>query len=132
MLVSFRSIFQAESGRRDEALETAREGFERAEASQLVYLRAEARRSLATVHAYRGEFREAIDRIEDAMELTKDSEGVVTHIWIGPVHIQVLLRLGRKDEARLRFEDYEKLIAGIQSPDFEDEVELLRGLVDGG
>ena len=131
LLFTYRAVLQAESGRLDVAMETAREALERAEAIDLLYMRTEARRCLAHVHFKRGEFSESLVRIEDAMQMTEDSEGRATRIWMGPVHVETLLALDRKDEARKQFDAYAALIAEVQSPYFASEVKRLRELVGG-
>ena len=60
------------------------------------------------------------------------SEATVTRLWIGPAHVETLLALGRRDEAREALDVYAAIVAECQSPYFTREVERLRGLVESG
>ena len=129
MLVSYRAASYANLGRLDEALGLTRESFDRAETLGLLYLRTEAHRCLAGVHFKRGELNEVVRLSERIIELTADTDARVSKLWSGPVHIEALLALGRRDEARKQLAAYAEMVADCQSPHFSREVSRLEGLL---
>ena len=129
MMNSLLAIVYANQGRLDEALELARQECERAEATDLLYLRTEAQRSLAYVEFKRGEFEEAVRLSERILELTADTDARVSRLWAGPVHIEALIALGRHDAAREMLNAYAEMVTDCQSPHFTREVARLDALV---
>lgn len=103
----------------DEALETARNNFEAAELLGLLYIRFEAHRCLAEVHRRRGDLEESARVCAETSELISDTESRVSQLWLGPLHIEVLLALGeraaaageREAAAALRAQAAEKLLS---------------------
>jgi tetratricopeptide (TPR) repeat protein len=129
MIRSYQALAYADLGRLDEAQQVAQESFERAETMGLLYLRTEGHRCLAYVHFKLGELNEAVRLSERVLELTAETDARVSKLWLGPLHIEVLLQLGRRDEASERLGAYAEMVADCQSPHFGREVSRLRGLV---
>lgn len=129
MMKSFQVIAHANLGLLDEALVMARESFERAESMGLLYLRTEAHRCLAHVHFKLGEFDETVRLNERIIELTASTDARVSKLWTGPLHIEALLALGRREEASSRLRAYSEMVADCQSPHFSREVSRLQGLL---
>jgi tetratricopeptide (TPR) repeat protein len=121
----------AERGRLDEAAEFGVQGIERAEALNLEYMKGEARRCMALIRIRQGRLEEALSLIEQTLAMLGASEPRVTRLWVGPPHVETLLALGRRDEAREVLRDYAELVAGCQSPYFTREVGRLGKLVGG-
>jgi eukaryotic-like serine/threonine-protein kinase len=132
ILSSYRALSFTDQGRLDEALELARASFEGAEKLGLLYMQTEARRCIAYVESQRGDFEEAVRLSEQVLELTADTDARVSRLWTGPIHIEALLALGRRDEARERLAAYAEMVADCQSPHFTREVARLEGLVSRG
>lgn len=129
LLGSYRAAVYAELDRLDESLELARESFERAENLGLLYLQTEAHRSLAHVQFKRGNVDETIRLSDRILELTAATDARVSRLWLGPLHIEALLTLRRRAEARERLAAYAEMVADCQSPHFSREVTRLEGLV---
>ncbi len=125
------ALAQARLGDLDKAERTATQAIERADASKLLYMRTEARRCLAEILIERGRREEAIRLFESILELTGGTDSSVSRIWLGPPHVESLLALGRRDEARARFDAYAALVARCQCPRFAKEVERLREALAG-
>jgi tetratricopeptide (TPR) repeat protein len=133
----------AELGRLDEALQTAEETMSEADALGLLYSRFEALRCLATVRFMRAkgsvdvskqsgmgtfdhrELDEAEHLCATAHELINSSEARLCRLWLGPLHISVLLAQGKLEEAKEKLVTYQALVADCQSPRFTKEAELL-------
>ncbi|MBA2703222.1 MAG: protein kinase [Blastocatellia bacterium] len=140
------AVLQARQGRFDEALQTALENFEQAEASGLLYSRFEGHRCLAEVRRQRGELDEAEAVCGKASDLVSETESRVSQLWLGPLYIVVLLEAasvaataGKADEAAAKREKakellarYQKLVNDCQSPGFSREAARLRTLVAEG
>ena len=129
MLSSYRAHSYANLGRLDEALVLARESFDRAETLGLLYLRTEAHRCLGLVHFKRGELDEVVRLSERIIELTAQTDARVSKLWSGPVNIEALLAMGRRDEAREVLAAYAEMVADCQSPHFSREVSRLQRLL---
>jgi len=129
MLSSYRAHSYANLGRLDEALVLARESFDRAETLGLLYSRTEAHRCLGLVHFKRGELDEVVRLSERIIELTAETDARVSKLWLGPLHIEALLALGRRDEASETLATYAEMVADCQSPHFSREVSRLQRLV---
>jgi len=129
LMSSQRAVSYAVLGRLDEALELARLSFEEAETLALSSLRTEAHRNLARVHFERGELNETVGLSERILELTADTDARVSLLWLGPLHIDALLALGRRDEARQRVAAYVEMVSDCQSPHFTREGARLEALV---
>jgi len=137
------AVLQAQQGRFDEALQTALENFEAAEASGLLYSRFEGHRCLAEVRRQRGELDEALAVCVKTYDLVSKTESRVSQLWLGPLYIGVLLEsalvaagAGKADEAaakRKKARDllvpYQKLVDSCQSPGFSREAARLTALV---
>jgi len=123
------AVAYAGLGRLDEALELARQSFEEAETLGLLFLRTEAHRNLARVHFELGELNQTVRLSERILELTADTEALVSRLWLGPLHIEALLALGRRDEARQRVAAYVEMVSDCQSPHFTREGARLMALV---
>ena len=50
-------------------------------------------------------------------------------LYLGPLHVEILVAAGRLDEARDRSKAYAELVADCQSPFFAAESERIRELV---
>jgi hypothetical protein len=90
----------------------------------------EAHRCLAYVHFKRCDFDEAVRLSELILELTAETDARVSRLWSGPVHIEALLALGRREEARKQLAAYGEMVADCQSPHFSREVSRLDGLLE--
>jgi tetratricopeptide (TPR) repeat protein len=126
------AIALADMGRLDEGLQTGRDNFNSAEALGLLYTRTEARRCLAHVYFRRGELDETLRLCEEILALLGEGKSPVSRLWLGPLHVETLFLAGRVDEARLRLTDYEEVVAGCQSPRFNQEATRLRELIAVG
>jgi hypothetical protein len=51
-------------------------------------------------------------------------------LWLGPLHIEVLLALNKRDEAREKFTAYRELVNRCQTPRFAAEADRLDRLVN--
>jgi tetratricopeptide (TPR) repeat protein len=129
LLIGNLAVIQADLGRLDQALETGRENFDGAEALGLPFSRTEARRCLAHVRFRRGELAEALRLCEEVLELAAGTESRVSRLWMGPLHVEVLVAAGRDDEARERLSAYRELVSECQSPRFERETTRLESLL---
>jgi tetratricopeptide (TPR) repeat protein len=129
LLMGNLAIFQADLGQLDQALETGRENFERAEVLGLPYSRTEARRCLAHVRLRRGELAEALRLCEEVLELVAGTESRISRLWLGPLHVETLMAAGRDDEAKERLSAYRELVSECQSPLFERETTRLERLL---
>jgi tetratricopeptide (TPR) repeat protein len=123
------AVVQAMQGRLDEALEVAARNLQTS-TPQLIYTHFEALRCLAEVHRRRGELVEAVEVCRKADEFVSPTDSRVSQLWLGPLYIEVLLALGKKDEARQRLSAYQLLVAQCQSPRFTSEANRLTGLQD--
>jgi hypothetical protein len=74
---------------------------------------------------------ETLRLCEESLALLGEGKSPVSRLWLGPLHIETLFRAGRVDEARLRLADYEEVVAGCQSPHFNQEATRLLELVGG-
>ena len=121
------AIAQVKQGRKDEALQTALTSLEQSSPS-LLYTHFEALRCLAEVRFRRDELVEAEEVCRKADELVSPTESRVTHLWLGPLYIEVLLALGKRDEAVEKLTAYQALVAECQSPRFTSEAHRLTQL----
>jgi len=126
---SFLILALADLGRLDEAGTLAHESIAVAEKMGLLYLRTEAIRGLAYVHFKLGEFEDVVRLSERIIELTEGTDARNSKLWAGPVHIEALLALGRREEARSRLVAYAEMVSDCQSAHFSREVLRLEGLV---
>jgi tetratricopeptide (TPR) repeat protein len=123
------AIVQVMQGRRDEALQTAQANLEQSSANQL-YTHFEALRCLAEVRFRRDEHEEAEEVCRAADALISPTDSRVSQLWLGPLYIDVLRALSKKEEAVERLEAYRLLVAQCQSARFTAEVSRLTGLQD--
>ncbi|HJZ69112.1 MAG TPA: protein kinase [Blastocatellia bacterium] len=129
MVSSYLGGLLADIGKLDEALASARENVESAEKLGLLFARTEALRCLAHVQFKRGEPGETVSLAERILELTEGTDARVSRLWLGPLHIDALLALGRRDEARERLAEYAEMVADCQTAHFRREAERLAELV---
>lgn len=122
------AVVQASMGRYEEALKTASDSLQRS-SPNLLYTHFESLRCMAEVHFRRNELDEAERLCRQADELVSPTESRVSRLWLGPLHIKVLLAEGKRDEAREKLNDYEALVADCQSPRFTAEAERLKSIV---
>jgi tetratricopeptide (TPR) repeat protein len=123
------AVFQAEQGRLEEALQTALENFEHCETLGLLYSRTEGHRALIHVRLRRGELNEAERLCEAAMEFVSGTDSRVSRLWLGPLHIEVLLAKGKRAEAEEQLASYQELVNACHSPRFSREAERLAKLL---
>ncbi|HSQ18922.1 MAG TPA: hypothetical protein VLR92_00975, partial [Blastocatellia bacterium] len=123
----------------DEALAVALENFEAGERLGLLYSRFDAHRCLADVRFRRGESGEAERLCAATDDFISDTESRVSQLWLGPLHIDVLLAAAKQAEAEGKTVDalskrslaaeklarYQELVAKCQSPRFTSEGERL-------
>lgn len=114
----------------DEALQTALENFRQADGVGLLYSLFESRRCLAQIRFLRGELDEAERLCNEASELVSNTESRVSQLWLGPLYIEVLLALAKRDEAEGKLARYRELVAECQSPRFKREAERLTSLLN--
>ena len=126
LLHTFYAILLADLGRTDEALEMARKNLERQEHAGMLHMHIEALRALAHVHFRRGELDEALARCEEHARMTAGKEARVSRLWLGPLHVEILLTMGRPDEARTVLATYADMVATCQTPYFTREVARLK------
>jgi tetratricopeptide (TPR) repeat protein len=124
------AILLADLGRFDEAFQTARENYEGGEALGLLYSRTEGRRCLAHVHFRHGDLDETLRLCEEILGFLGEDKSRISRLWLGPLHIEALLRLGRREEATRRLAEYEALVNDCQTPRCEREVVRLKKLLD--
>ena len=95
------AILLADLGRFDEALKTARENYDRAEALGLLYSRTEGRRCLAHVYFKHGELDETLRLCDEILEFLSEGKSRISHLWLGPLHIEALfhIRASRRSES---------------------------------
>ncbi len=118
------AVVQAALGRLDEALKTASEHFSRS-SPRLIYSHFEALRCLAEVRFRRGEIDEAERVCRQAHELVASTDSRVSQLWLGPLHIGILMAQGKRDEAREKLSVYQELVNDCQSPRFSAEAARL-------
>ncbi len=126
LMHTYLALAQANGGDFETAEKTADAAAERADAAHLLYMRTEARRVLGELRLRRGRLEEAIGIFEDILRLTEGTDARVSRLWIGPMHVDALVKASRIDEARERLRDYAALVAECQSPYFSNEAERLR------
>jgi len=122
------SVVLAALGRHDEALETAEENLRQSSPS-LLYCHFEALRCMAEVHLRRNELDEAERVCEQAEALVSPTESRVSHLWLGPLYIDVLLAQGKRDVAREKLTAYQALVADCESPRFTAEAARLAAIL---
>jgi tetratricopeptide (TPR) repeat protein len=117
---------QARGGELEVGAKAAEDALERAEASGLVYMRTEARRILGMIRVLQGRVEEALPLFESVLALTEGMDAKVSRLWNGPPHVEALITLGRRDEARKVLDAYAATVAVCQAPAFNDDIERLR------
>jgi tetratricopeptide (TPR) repeat protein len=124
-------LAQAQAYRGDLAAaeRTAEAGVAQADAADLLYMRTEARRVLGEVRIRQRRVEEGIALFEEVLALTEGKDPRVSRLWLGPQHVEALMSLGRREEARRRLEAYAELVAECQCPRFRREVARLRPLI---
>jgi len=118
------AVVQAALGRTDEALKTASEQFAHS-SPRLLYSHFEALRCFAEVRFRRGEIEEAERLCQQADELVVPTESRVSRLWLGPLHIDILMAQGRREEASGKLKVYQELVDDCQSPRFSREAARL-------
>jgi tetratricopeptide (TPR) repeat protein len=129
LLAMYTALNLALRGDLDEGERAASAAVERAEASKLPYMRTEAARVYGVILARRGRLEEAVRQFERVFEITEGTDASVVRLWASPDLIEALLALGRRDEAKARFAEFEALVARCETPRFTAEVERLRDLI---
>ena len=66
---------------------------------------------------------------QEAEEFIAPTESRVSRLWLGPLHIEVLLALNKRDEAAHKLVDYQALVADCQTPRFTAEASRLASLL---
>jgi tetratricopeptide (TPR) repeat protein len=121
------AIVLADSGRIDEAFQTARENYAACEAIGLLYSQAEGRRCLAHVYFRHGDLVETIRLCDEILEML-GGKSRISRLWLGPLHVEALFAAGQHEEAVRRLEEYEALVNDCQAPRCELEVVRLKRL----
>ncbi len=119
------ALVQAKLGRHDEALQTAVDNLQRS-SPNLLYTHFESLRCMAEVYRLRNEIDEAERVCQQADALVSSTESRVSRLWLGPLHIGILLAQGKRDEAQEKLTAYEALVAECQSPRFTAEAARLK------
>ena len=91
-------------------------------------MRTESKRVWGEILVARGRTEDGIRQFEDVLEITAGTDAKVSRLWAGPPHVEALLAVGRRDEARALFDGYAALVAECQSPRFSRESDRLHGL----
>jgi tetratricopeptide (TPR) repeat protein len=137
------AAMQAELGRFDEALKTAQETLQDAGASGLLFTRFEALRCAARVRFTRwkglsgrsdselnqAELDEAERFCAAALELVTPTESRLPRLWLGPLHVSVLLAQGKREDAQRIFDEYQSVVEQCQTPFFVEEAAKLNKLL---
>ena len=149
------ALVYARRGRFGDALSLALENAHEASAS-LIFNRFEALRCLAAIRLVRAKSGEFDDRLtpgsvfgseldeasrlcSEAQQLVGESESRVTQLWLGPLHVELLLELATRAEsagelalasekrtgARTLLQGYQKLVDECQSTRFKSEAARL-------
>jgi tetratricopeptide (TPR) repeat protein len=126
------AILLADLGRLDEALKTARENYQGAETLGLLYSRTEGRRCLAHVLFKQGQLEETLRLCDEILGFLSGGKSRISHLWLGPLHIEALFLSGRREEARERLAEYEVLVNNCQAPCRQQDVVRLKKLMDVG
>ena len=114
------AVVQSKLGRHDDALKTAADNLQRS-CPTLLYTHFESLRCMAEVHLRRNELDDAGKFCDIADALVSPTESRVSRLWLGPLHIDVLLAQGKNDAARKKLTAYQALVADCQSPRFTAE-----------
>ncbi|HEY2961238.1 MAG TPA: protein kinase [Pyrinomonadaceae bacterium] len=129
------AIVQARLGQYDKALQTARTNLESAASIGLLYTHFESLRGLADVYfqralsgGYEGELEDAERVCRQADTLIEPTESRVSRLWLGPLYIEVLVALKKRDEAREKVAAYKALVAECQTQRFVAEASRLERL----
>lgn len=115
-------------GRYDEALQNLTTNLQLS-APNLMYSHFEVLRCLAQVRFERKEFEEAERVCQQAEEFIAPTDSRVSRLWLGPLHIDVLLALNKRDEAARKLVDYQALVAQCQTPRFTSEASRLASIL---
>lgn len=118
------AVVQANLGRHDEALQTATDNLKNS-SPRLLYTHFESLRVMAEVRRSRQELDEAEKICDQAEALVSPTESRVSRLWLGPLHINVLLAQGKRDVASEKLTAYQALVADCQSPRFTAEAARL-------
>ena len=120
------ALVEADAGRLDDALRTATSNLAAAEQTGLLLMRADGRRCLVHVLWKRGELAEAARICDETLALSAGTESRPERLWLGPLHVRVLLGLGRNEDAAATLATYAEIVAECQSPHFAAIVEQLQ------
>jgi len=120
------AVLEAETGRLDDALRTATDNVADADRMELLHMRADGRRCLAHVLWKRGELAEALRICDEMIAITSSIESRIARLWLGPIHIEVLLALGHREEAASQLDVYSEIVASCQSRQHTEAVVRLR------
>jgi len=126
------AVLEAGTERRDAALKTASDNVADADRMGLLHMRADGRRCLAHVLWKRGELTQALQACEEVIELTSRTESRVARLWLGPIHVEVLLALGQSGEAAVVLDTYAEMVDVCQSKQHTDAVTRLREKIAAG
>jgi tetratricopeptide (TPR) repeat protein len=130
LMYAYLAMAEAQLGNPEKAERTAEAAVARADAANLLYMRTETKRVLAETRIRLGKTEAGVQLFEEVLRLTDGTDARVSRLWVGPRHVEALLALGRRDEARSRFDAYVELVALCQSPYFDSEVVRVRTLFD--
>jgi tetratricopeptide (TPR) repeat protein len=126
MLHAHLGLAKAKAGDVEGGAATAERALARAEESKLLYMRTEAHRSLGLVRMIQGRHEDALALFERVWSLTEGTDARVSRLWTGPPHVETLLALDRRDDARRLLDRYEAMARECQAPHFLDDVRRLR------
>jgi tetratricopeptide (TPR) repeat protein len=130
LMYAYLAMAEAQLGNPEKAERTAEAAVARADAANLLYMRTETKRVLAETRIRLGKTEAGVQLFEEVLRLTDGTDARVSRLWVGPRHVEALLALGRREEARSRFDAYVELVALCQSPYFDREVVRVRTLFD--
>jgi hypothetical protein len=64
-----------------------------------------------------------------ALELVTPTESRLPRLWLGPLHVSVLLAQGKREDAQRIFDEYQSVVEQCQTPFFVEEAAKLNKLL---
>ncbi|HEX4824917.1 MAG TPA: AAA family ATPase [Candidatus Polarisedimenticolaceae bacterium] len=117
---------QASAGDIELGAATSEAAFARAEESKLLYMRTEAHRILGEIRRMQGRDEDAVALFEKVWSLTDGTDAKVSRLWTGAPHVEALLALGRRDEAKAVHARWAEIVAASEGAHFQRAVDRLK------
>ena len=128
-VLSFLTLFEAESGNEQAARMHAESAIRRADALQEVSLRSHSRRQLAHVYLLGEEWAEAKALFDECAEILSGAESAFEMIQMGADHAETCLALGRLDEAERIIVDSVRIARRAHADHYEAVVQRVMGQI---